>query len=443
VPRTPYDIDKNHCRHYLSVVGGLDRIYEQEGADEAFGTLGVKWANIRAAQAWSASWAASDQEAARYCVGFGRALFSRRTSVFFWLSNQVGMPWSRQAIDSARFLISRDDLAYLLCGLAISGNDEESDNILKYFNESISLFQELGDRHGESYANSHLGHALLKADRLVEAAAAFNSALTIAKEIDRPRQTVHLICKALHGLASLEQKSGNSEAGRDHLAAACKVAAGEGSCLGCEANARDHLSRLLFSSKQYDLALAEAKRAAAIYHLLRDFQDEARMQILVANSFAQLGDLEGFETALNEIERADRDRAEHRNYFSIADAEGHPPMGEPEVLIPSYLAELRYTTHFSKFRNRFERDEFTQALAVWEGWWPTIQPLKNRTQLEAEALGLRGCCHMGLKDFPAAVRAFEQALPLALSIRKSDLVEQLRTDLLLAKVGVRTGKARS
>lgn len=433
MPHTLYEIDLNHCRYYLGVFEGLDAICKREGFDEAFETLWEKWPNIRKAQAWLTSLGTSDHEAAHCCVRFGRTLFSGDTSIYFWLGNQVGESWSRNAIDSARFLHSRDDLASFLRGLVVFGKHNDLLEILSYLQESIKLFQELGNRHGEALTNAEMGHVLIKLGRLDEAATAFNNALAFSKETDNPRQTVHLTCIALRGLAILKEMSGNIGAAQDYLAATCEFAAGEGSCQPCEATACYALCRLFMASKHYDLALPYAIRAAKLYHLLRDYQDEAQIHFWLANILAQLGDPVGFEEALSQIERASRDLAAHRNQIPFAHADGHLPTGEPETFSPSNEVELRYTAHFKNFTNLFERHEYTLALVAWEGWRPAVEAM-NRPQLEAEALGFRGRCHMGLalKELDSAIQAFDRALPLAQSVPKHDLVRTLQQDRLMA-----------
>lgn len=238
MPRTLYEIDLNHCRYYLTVFSSLNGTYQQEGAEQAYEKLREKWPNILLAQEWCSSQATSDREAARCCIEFGRKLFSGSAPIFLSLSNEIGTSWSRKAVESARYLELHEDLAYLLATLASTGSVSSDDKVLSdseaFFHEAITLFRELDDRHGVSYCNAHLGSILTKTARLDEAAAAFDNALRTAKGIDRPRQTVHLICAVYRGLAVLSEKRGSIMSARDCLCTACTVAR-EGSCLGCEA----------------------------------------------------------------------------------------------------------------------------------------------------------------------------------------------------------------
>jgi tetratricopeptide (TPR) repeat protein len=224
---------------------------------------------------------------------------------------------------------------------------------------------------------------------------------------------------------------GDFEAARHFLTTACELAAGEGGCLGCEANARDRLARALLADKYYRLALPHAQRAATLYHLLHDFMGEAHCHFLLVTIHAQLGNPEAFEDSLVAIKRAGLDFAANRQQLPIAVAEGHFPTSESEISTPLNEADLRFTAHFKNFTNLFERHEYTLALAAWEAWRPAVEAM-NRSQLEAEALGLRGRCHMGLKDFDAAIQNFEQGLSLARSVPKDDLEAELVRDLALA-----------
>jgi tetratricopeptide (TPR) repeat protein len=439
-----------HCEYCLRIVRELAGLTEKGDFDAALDELAQSWPNIVLAQNQSASRGGLDERWARCSTAFGRSM---TTYLQFWLRDQVGTTWARSAVDAARFLKDPEELAWLLAGFAaIEGGEKarggDSTGAIEHFGESASLFGVAGNRHGESYALAHLGHALLAAERYDEARECFQRALELVDRVGDPRCSVHVKCTCLTGLARLEMIKGDGDAARGYLTQVMS-AAREQSCRGCEAAALAELGSLVFEKRssidealehtalteerraELERALGHARQAAELYRLAKSHGQESLMHNLMARLFAFLGEPEAFEIALREAERADHDRATHRNQIATGATEEHLAPDVIDVSTPSDRAKLRYLAHFIRFRGFLDREDATSALAAAEELWPAVQAL-DRPQFEAEFLGLKGRCFLRLGKLADAIDCFEKALPRARSIAKDDLEAELQGDLARA-----------
>lgn len=105
------------------------------------------------------------------------------------------------------------------------------------YQQALGIFRELGERYGETCALNGLGHALTGLHRLDEAIACHTNALTLATEIDGPKEAT----RARAALARLRDQPGTSDRPatvdlrgvRDHGGSPSKVAGALGSTQMC------------------------------------------------------------------------------------------------------------------------------------------------------------------------------------------------------------------
>ncbi len=257
-----------HCQHCLRIVGDLEVSIEKGEFAAALDGLAQGWPNIVLAQRESASRGGSDERWAHCCNEFGRTM---ATPIRFWLHDQVGTTWARDAVAAARSLNDPDELAWRLATLAANETEEEesgseSTGAIEHSLEAASLFQASGNEHGESYARAHLGHKLLAAERYDEARECLLRVLELVEHVGDPRCSVHVKCTSLVGLARLKRINGDGDGAREYLNQALS-AAREQSCWGCEAAALAEFGSLIFRKYSNiddaldDTALTEQRKA--------------------------------------------------------------------------------------------------------------------------------------------------------------------------------------
>ncbi len=110
-----------------------------------------------------------------------------------------------QALQIYREIADRQGEGLMLGNLSLLfhqlGDNEQAQ---QYGHKALEIAYEVGDRSGEGYCFTYLGHALVDMDRLVEAEAAYQEALTVRREL----REQNLVMETLAGLARVALAQG-------------------------------------------------------------------------------------------------------------------------------------------------------------------------------------------------------------------------------------------
>ena len=174
---------RRHAGHYVQVLDESDRLY-LEGANKILEGLALfdrEWRNIQTGQAWAASHADDDHEAAKHCnayPGVGTYCLNLRLHSRNWIA------WLEAAVSAAVALGDRAAEGRHLGNLGFAYDAlGEFRRAIEYHEQGLEIDREIGDRRGEGTALGNLGNAYAALGEPRRAIEYHEQGLEIAREI--------------------------------------------------------------------------------------------------------------------------------------------------------------------------------------------------------------------------------------------------------------------
>jgi tetratricopeptide (TPR) repeat protein len=201
-PDERYTAQLRHAQYYLQVATAAKELYKK-GADNVLSGLALfdaEFPHIRAGQAWSASLASTDEDAARLCYQYPDAAVH---IIDLRLHSRQWIAWLESALAAGRQLGDRQGEGAHLGNLGLAYADlGEVQKAIEYYEQSLAIDRTIGDRQGEGSRLGNLGNAYSDLDDLPTALAYAESALKIFEAIESPNAD-----RARKQLDDLRQKS--------------------------------------------------------------------------------------------------------------------------------------------------------------------------------------------------------------------------------------------
>lgn len=278
-------VQRRHSIHYQQVLSAADRLYLKGGDAIAQGLLlfDRELSNIRAGQAWVASRAGSDDEAAWLSIHYpdaGANILDLRQH------SRERILWSKTALSAALRLKERGaegnalsslGLAYVALG--------EARKAIEYHGQAFIIYREIGNKHGEGNALNNLGvaHAALGETR--EEIECHKRALTISREVGNRRGEVN----ALNNLGSAYLSLGETGEAIKYLEHALDIARKIGDRRN-EGIALGNLGKAYFDVGETRKAIKYYEQALDIAREIDDRRSEGRNLGNLGVAYADLGE---------------------------------------------------------------------------------------------------------------------------------------------------------
>lgn len=174
---------RRHGRFYLRVLRSANALYREGGASLLTGLalFDAEWGNVKAGQAWAASHAAEDAQAAGLCSDYpdaGVFILSLR------LHPRERIAWLDSALAGARRVENRSVEAVHLGNLGLAYADlGEARRAIEYYEQALVIDREIGDRPGEGADLGNLGCAYADLGEARRAIEHYEQQLAIVREI--------------------------------------------------------------------------------------------------------------------------------------------------------------------------------------------------------------------------------------------------------------------
>ena len=182
-----------HAAYFAQIAREANELYEQgnEAALRGLKLFDVEWRNIEGGQAWSATEAVNDNEAARLCNeyprGAGYCLHLR-------VHPRKIIEWLQAALGAARRLQERGSEGVLLGNLGMTYLDlGETDRAIDLLRQELKIVEEFRDVKALATTLGNLGSAYLRLGEVRRAIEFLEQQLAISREIgDRRGEAVSL-----------------------------------------------------------------------------------------------------------------------------------------------------------------------------------------------------------------------------------------------------------
>lgn len=174
---------QRHSNCYKTLLGRADDLYLQggEAIKQGLALFNLEWRNIQSGQAWAASHAEKDDEAAKLCSDYSTA----GTFILHLRQHpRDRIRWRESALSAARQTNKRSTEGTHLgnLGLAYAALGETR-RAIEYYEQHIAIAREVGDKRGEGASLNNLGLAYADLGETRRAIEYYEQYLAIAREI--------------------------------------------------------------------------------------------------------------------------------------------------------------------------------------------------------------------------------------------------------------------
>ncbi len=248
---------RRHALYYASMLNTAYSLYLKGHENIALGLslFDLESSNIRAGQAWTASNADQNEEAARMCIAYAN---NGAAVLFLRLHPRELIQWFKKASELAHALAFQHDESIALGGLGDAYlNLDEYERAIDYLKQALAIARQIGDRVNEGVFLAKLGDAYLNLGEHKRAIECLELSLAIARQTgDRMNEGM---CLGRLGNAYLGL--GKYKRAIDYLKQALAITRetgdrqGEGACLGWLGNAYRKLGKLSEAQKLMEQSL--------------------------------------------------------------------------------------------------------------------------------------------------------------------------------------------
>ena len=178
-----YAAQKRHAGYYESVLRAANKLYMQghDSIQHGLGLFELEWRNIQAGQAWAATNATIEDDAARSCSDYpdaGAYLLNLRQHP------REQIRWREAALAAARRMKNRGAEGVHLSNLGIAYADlGETRKAIEFYEQALVIDREIGDRRSEGRVLIGLGVAYANLGETRKAIEYHEQALVIDREI--------------------------------------------------------------------------------------------------------------------------------------------------------------------------------------------------------------------------------------------------------------------
>jgi tetratricopeptide (TPR) repeat protein len=172
-----------HATHYAAALKTANDLYLKGGDSvmQGLALFDLERENIQWGQAWAATNATGDADAAELCRGFP----DRTASILSLRQHpRTQISWCEAALTSARKLKDRAAEGRLLGNLGFSYDDlGDYRRAIGYYEQHLTIAREVGDRHGQGAALTNMGTTFQNLGETRRAIEHYEKALVILRDI--------------------------------------------------------------------------------------------------------------------------------------------------------------------------------------------------------------------------------------------------------------------
>ena len=412
-----HETRKRHAAHYLKVLWKADDLYNKGDFQSGIDLFDLEWANIQAGQAWAASHAEEDSEAASLCMDYPNAgahlITLQRTPAEI-------IPWMESAIVAARLTNKR---AVEIVHLGNIGNmytmQGNTGRAIEYYEQALARAREVNDRRSEMLSLGSLGDSFYVRGDTERAIELHEQALSIARETADQKGEGH----ALSSLGVAYLRLGDTARAIRLHEQALEIARSSGE-LRNEGAELTHLGVSYATRGNARHAISFYEKSLEIAHKVGDVRLQSYVLGNIGSAYAalsdyrraiqfyeqqlrvtrQLGDKDGEASALGNLGNAYKSLGEvrraiefHEQALSLSRSLGNH-IGESYA-----LGNLGNLYHLAG-QSRRAIDFYEEALAISR----KVGDLSH----EAIALGSLGNAYSSLGDYHRALEFYQQELTI-------------------------------